>query len=181
MVLVVKNLPANARDARDTGSIPGSRRFPGGGHGNPTPIFLLGESHGQGSLAGYSHGVTKSQTWLKWLNMHTPVVLILKPLRSLSSFTFSLWSSIIWPLLTSVNLCPFVLYLFNHTGFWYVPNHIKVISILQAYVLHLLWLELFLLCSWVLDPPRNWSVTCSETLASSALSKGIFLAHNSLS
>ena len=43
-VLVVKNPPANAGDARDTGSIPGSgrcpvspggERSPGGGHGNP--------------------------------------------------------------------------------------------------------------------------------------------------
>ena len=32
---VVKNLPANAGDARDTGSIPGSERFPGEGNGNP--------------------------------------------------------------------------------------------------------------------------------------------------
>ena len=30
-VAVVKNLPANAGDARDTGSIPGSGRFPGEG------------------------------------------------------------------------------------------------------------------------------------------------------
>ena len=105
----------------------------------PTPVFLPGESHGQRSLAGYRHGVPKSPTWLKWLNMHTPVVLVLKPLRSLSSFTFSLWSSI-WPLLTSVNFCTLGLYIFNHTGFWYVPSHIKVISILQAHILHLLWL-----------------------------------------
>ena len=31
---MVKNLPANAGDAEDTGLIPGSRRFPGGGNGN---------------------------------------------------------------------------------------------------------------------------------------------------
>ena len=41
MALVVKKktkkktLPANAGDARDSGSIPGSERSPGGGHGNP--------------------------------------------------------------------------------------------------------------------------------------------------
>ena len=35
MVLVVKNLPANAGDVRDVGSIPGLGRFPGGGHDNP--------------------------------------------------------------------------------------------------------------------------------------------------
>ena len=32
---VVKNLPANARDARDTGLIPGLGRPPGEGNGNP--------------------------------------------------------------------------------------------------------------------------------------------------
>ena len=31
---MVKNLPANAGDARDAGSVPGSGRSPGGGHGN---------------------------------------------------------------------------------------------------------------------------------------------------
>ena len=35
VVLVVKNPPANAEDVRDAGSIPGSRRSPGGGQGNP--------------------------------------------------------------------------------------------------------------------------------------------------
>ena len=35
LVLVVKNPRANAGDIRDTGSICGWRRSPGGGHGNP--------------------------------------------------------------------------------------------------------------------------------------------------
>ena len=47
VVLVVKNLPANA--GRDSGFISGLGRSPGEGHGNPTPVFLPGES-----LAGYS-------------------------------------------------------------------------------------------------------------------------------
>ena len=48
---MVKNLLANAGDARDTGSIPVSGRFPGVGNGT---LFLPGESPGQRSLAGYS-------------------------------------------------------------------------------------------------------------------------------
>jgi len=36
---VVKNLPA---DAGDMGLIPGSRRFPGGRHGNPLQYSCLG-------------------------------------------------------------------------------------------------------------------------------------------
>ena len=35
VALVVKNPPANAGDARDVGSIPGSGRCPGGGQGIP--------------------------------------------------------------------------------------------------------------------------------------------------
>ena len=35
MVLVVKNLPTNAEDAKDAGSIPGLGTSPGEGNGNP--------------------------------------------------------------------------------------------------------------------------------------------------
>ena len=41
MVLVVKNLPANAGDKRDVGLIPGLGRSPGGGHGNPLQYSCL--------------------------------------------------------------------------------------------------------------------------------------------
>ena len=51
MALAVKNLPASAGDIRDAGSVPGSGRSPGGGHG--TPVNLSGESRGQRSLMGY--------------------------------------------------------------------------------------------------------------------------------
>ena len=36
------------------GLIPGSGRSPEGGNVNPTKVLLLGKSHGQSSLAGYS-------------------------------------------------------------------------------------------------------------------------------
>ena len=52
MVLTVKNLPANAENIRDTGSIPGLGGSPGAWQ--PTPVFLPGESHGQRGLVGYS-------------------------------------------------------------------------------------------------------------------------------
>ena len=39
VALVVKNLPANAGDIRDTGSVSGSGRSSGGGHGNPSDIL----------------------------------------------------------------------------------------------------------------------------------------------
>ena len=53
MALVVKNPPAHIGDISDVGSIPGLGISPGGGHGNPPPILLPGESNGQRSLAGY--------------------------------------------------------------------------------------------------------------------------------
>ena len=38
---VVKSSPANAGDAIDTGSIPGSGKCPGGGNGNPLQCSCL--------------------------------------------------------------------------------------------------------------------------------------------
>ena len=70
MVLVIKNPPDNARDMKDTGSIAGWGRPPGGGHGNPTSVFLPGKFHGQRSLMGYIPEVTKSWTGLKQLSTH---------------------------------------------------------------------------------------------------------------
>ena len=54
VALMVKNLPADAGDLRDTGSIPGLGRSLGGGHGNPLQYSCLENPHGQRSLAGYS-------------------------------------------------------------------------------------------------------------------------------
>ena len=48
------NPPVNAGDAGDSGWIPRLGRSPGEGNGNPTPVFLPEESHGQRSMAGYS-------------------------------------------------------------------------------------------------------------------------------
>ena len=53
MALVVKSLHANAGDTGDTGSIPGSGRSPGGGHGNPLQYSCLENPHGQSILMGY--------------------------------------------------------------------------------------------------------------------------------
>ena len=62
---VVKNTPANTRDARDTGSIPGSGRSLGGGNGNLLQYSCLGNPMDRGALWATVHGVSKSQTWLK--------------------------------------------------------------------------------------------------------------------
>ena len=58
----VKNPPANAGDARDAGSIPGFRRTPGGGNGNPLQDSCLENPMDRGAWWAIVHGVTKSQT-----------------------------------------------------------------------------------------------------------------------
>ena len=51
----IKNLPEmQETQETDVGLIPGSVRCHGGRHGNPNPVFLPGESHGERSLVGYS-------------------------------------------------------------------------------------------------------------------------------
>ena len=49
----------SACNAGDLGLIPGSGRSPGEGKWQPTPVFLPGKSHGQRSLVGYIHGVSR--------------------------------------------------------------------------------------------------------------------------
>ena len=64
----LKNPPANAEDTRDTGSIPGSERSPGGGNVYPLQYSCLENSRDRRSWWAIVHGVTKSWTQLEWLN-----------------------------------------------------------------------------------------------------------------
>ena len=68
MALVVKNLPANAGDTRDSGAITGSGRSPVEGNAQPTPVFLPGEFHGQRSLVGHSPWGPKESNKTKQLS-----------------------------------------------------------------------------------------------------------------
>ena len=56
----VKNSPANARDPRDVGSIPGSGRAPGEENGNPLQYSCLGNPTDREAWWAAAHGVTKS-------------------------------------------------------------------------------------------------------------------------
>ena len=59
---MVKNLPVNAGDIRDTGQILGSGRSPGGGHRNPLQYSCLENPMDRGAWQTIVHGVAKSQT-----------------------------------------------------------------------------------------------------------------------
>ena len=64
LALVVKILPANVGDIRDTGSIPGSERASGEGHGSPLKYSCLENPMDREARWAIVHGVTNSQTQL---------------------------------------------------------------------------------------------------------------------
>ena len=63
VALVVKNLPANAGDAREVGSIPGSGRSPGEGNGNPLQYSCLENPMDGGAWRAAVPRVAKS--WIR--------------------------------------------------------------------------------------------------------------------
>ena len=78
VVLVVKNLPANAGDVTDSGLNPGLGRSPGGGHGNALQYSCLENPMDRGVWRASVHRVSKSRTRLKRLSMHTHITEICK-------------------------------------------------------------------------------------------------------
>ena len=62
VMLVVKNLPANAEDIRDAVLIPGLGRSPGVENGNPLQYSWLENPMDRGTWWATVHGIVKSQT-----------------------------------------------------------------------------------------------------------------------
>ena len=62
VVLVVKNLTANAGNIRDSSSIPGSGRSTGGGHGNSVQYSCLENPMDRGAWRATIHRVTELDT-----------------------------------------------------------------------------------------------------------------------
>ena len=58
---VAKNPPSNVGDVIDTGSIPGSGRSPGRGHGNPLSYSCQENPMDRGAWQATVHRVAKSQ------------------------------------------------------------------------------------------------------------------------
>ena len=71
---MVKNLPANSGDARDMGSIPGSRRSPGVGNGNLLQYSRLENPMDRGAWRDTVHGVAQSRTRLKRLSTSSSIL-----------------------------------------------------------------------------------------------------------
>ena len=75
--LMVKNLPANAGDARDAGLIPGLKRFLKEGNGNSVQYSCLGNLMDRGACWATVHEVAKSQTQLSNYTKDKSIVLVL--------------------------------------------------------------------------------------------------------
>ena len=67
---MVKNLSASVGDVRDLGSIPGSGRFPRGGHTNPLQYSCLENPTDREGWRTTVHKAAKNQTQLKQLSTH---------------------------------------------------------------------------------------------------------------
>ena len=70
---MVKSQLASAGDIRHAGSIPGSGRSPGGGHGNPVQYSCLENPMDRGAWWATVHSVAKSWTRLKQLRTEIKV------------------------------------------------------------------------------------------------------------
>ena len=78
VALVVKNLPANAGERRDSGLIPGSGRSPGGGHGNTLQYSGWENPVERGDWWATVHGVAKELNMTEATNhRHVSILSIL--------------------------------------------------------------------------------------------------------
>ena len=67
---MVKNLPTNAGDKRDTGSNPRSGRSLGRGHGNPLQYSCLENPMERGAWSATIHRIAQSDTTEVILHTH---------------------------------------------------------------------------------------------------------------
>ena len=126
---VVKNLPANAGDARDMGSIPGSGRSPGLGKGNLLQYSCLENPMDRRTWLATVHGVTKSQTWLSThLSIRSSIII----------FPSIIYSLLVWTDILSFNglnsLVFLIILVLKLSWIWSVEApSIWVLCLLQMY------------------------------------------------
>ena len=110
---MVKNLPANAGDARDVGLIPGSRRSPGEGNGNPLQYSCLGNCMDRGAWWATVHRVAHSWTRLNnWAHTCIDIYMTLM----LSAFLSQFWCTLYFSSLQSKKHTAWLF----HEGLWWV-------------------------------------------------------------
>ena len=101
VVLVVKNLSANAGDIRHAGLIPGSGRSPGEGQGNPLEYFCLENPMDRGA-------------WLSpWSHKDSDMTKVTQCAHSWFTYQFQVYSKVI-----QLYICPFFFRSFCHIGYY---------------------------------------------------------------
>ena len=115
----MKNPPDKAGDIRDAGSISGSGRSPGGGHGNSLRYSCLENLMNRGAWRATVHGVAESRTrlrdsvcvcvWLYWLAkkfiLAFPHYLTENPERTFGQSNISNFLLIYMPLFIPIPYC----------------------------------------------------------------------------
>ena len=118
----------------------------------PTPVFLPGESQGQGSLVGCCHGVTQSQTRLKQLSSSSSLLsTIQKGLEwALHNWQISLQGNILFPPKDSIKFC--LLWMRGWKERW-----------LRNIFVFLNWLSYNVSCAWVHSCERELEAPAVRT------------------
>ena len=116
---LVENPPANAGDTGDAGSIPGSRRSPGGGNGSPLQHSCLRNPMDRGAWQARVCGVTKSQTRLNsWAPQHNHCSRNFRPEMTWAFHLFSFGERYDAEGLT----CSLHAFLHEKSGFWFLHH-----------------------------------------------------------
>ena len=124
-----KESACNAGAAGNMGSISGSGRSPGGGHGNPLQYSYLENPMDRGAWRNIVHRVTKNRTQLKWLSIHAQFLIIL--------YT---------PVVSVVTSFLFLILLFWALYLFFLMNLAKGLSILFIFSKNQLLLSLVIYC-----------------------------------
>ena len=136
---VIKNLPANAGDASDMGSVSASRKSTGRGNGNPLQYSCLENFMERGAWQVTAHGVAKSQTWLSdWAHTHTyPKTKLLQKVcpKTLILLIFLTVSHLLQTIL-------FGLFMETHETLDKISHHLKLIFLLPNFVKDIIWIYL---------------------------------------
>ena len=116
-----KESTCNAGVAENTSLIPGLGRSPGGVLGYPLQYSCLENPMNKGAWQDIVPGVTKSQTWLKWLGTHTHT----------HSYNLSIYMYICIHVYICTYICIYVhIYVYTHT---HTHTHIYIHTLINIH------------------------------------------------
>ena len=161
LVLVVKNLPANAGDARDTGLNPLLGRYLGVGHGNPLQYSYLEIPLDRGAWWATVHRVTQSWTWLKQLSMHACFTMFPWCFRKLCGNLELMCNSVIFPTSNNKKLALVGIFHVDHLTF---KSRLLVLNGKRLYFRNCIGSDALYLCTYSTPTQEHWLSTMSPAL-----------------